>query len=486
MTNPAMPFVRSIGSLSAASINMSVYYPSDYRVNDILVTVVRTEANSVLRFAENGWLEVPSGMGSVGNSVGANTQLSVWWKRATDNSTTTKTLTSGLGAAVAKMIAVGGVVEYGNPWLSTANIIQNSNTTTLTFPSVTSGYANTLVITGAAIHDIGGIFPLTSNISSTILQNTDTLFANGFSTYGCIAGGSGELANVATTDTPTANLSNNVTWISWSGTLIPHGNDYAFEPVMTHRQTLMMTGGYQDFSSLGIDYDDGVNDWSTGRAKYDDVILLFCTNRNNPISFQLDTLGKDVWQPINVPLPDIGTPDNGIKLYGWWYRVKNYVNQAANTAVSGFTMYTGNSPTIATRMIIRGLKTHGDPFVDQNIILKDTSQNVATFPTVTTERANSFLVHVVSTRDLTIGDVVANNTVGAGITSPLWVAVDVAFDTPAKVGMFIGNTLVPNVLTTGNTTANLTASSRYISYTGALETDDRSLPPNTFAQTILL
>lgn len=145
MSTPAFQAAGAIAASTGATISPA--WPT-HQTGDIALLIVETPGG------EPPSLTTPAGFAAVTNSPiatgsgAAGTQLSIWWCRATSSSMSAPTTTkfSGGNHQVGVILTFRGCVAIGNPIDVTATGTDASNTTSLSWPSITTTRANELVL----------------------------------------------------------------------------------------------------------------------------------------------------------------------------------------------------------------------------------------------------------------------------------------------------------------------------------------------------
>lgn len=141
--------------------------PSGWAADDILILIVESAAAEAVT-APSGYTEAPGSP-----QVGADTRLTVFWRRAVagDAAPTIADPGDHVGAA---LVALSGAIKTGNPFTASAGAVAAAGSTAVNFPAVTPGVGNGIINAVAS-----GADTITRPLSSITMPDTDSTTREG-------------------------------------------------------------------------------------------------------------------------------------------------------------------------------------------------------------------------------------------------------------------------------------------------------------------
>jgi hypothetical protein len=155
----------------------SVPFLVNYATNDIGLLVVSGIGNTNYA-APAGWTEV-TGSPQHDGASGTNARLQVFWKRLTAGAETAPTVADVAGddAKIGVILHFRGCTTSGNPW-DTSSGTTAATSTTVSFPTVTTSVANTIVVNLCSIHNDIGTWQFDTYVNASLTNLTDQLDYN--------------------------------------------------------------------------------------------------------------------------------------------------------------------------------------------------------------------------------------------------------------------------------------------------------------------
>jgi len=206
-----MPVFQAATSLVSSTVGTSRSWPTHQAGDVALLAVQSVGAEPVTLSTPAGFVEVNNSPQSTGTGLNG-TRLTLFWCRATSSSMPTPTTADAGDHVAAVMVTFRGCIGTGDPWDTTAGDVKASASTTLTYPSVTTGQDNCLIVMiGTRDGDFSGAWsgvPSNGNLSGIAERADDGQQANGVG--GGIAFYDGGLATAGATGTSAATVSSSI------------------------------------------------------------------------------------------------------------------------------------------------------------------------------------------------------------------------------------------------------------------------------------
>lgn len=199
----ALPAVRSVGTVANGIGTISPGLPSGWAVGDILLLFIET-GNQALT-PPTGWNQAPDS--PVQMATAQATRLHVWWRRARAQNNAITVPDSG-DHQIARMIAVSGAIQFGDPFDVTSSSTEATSDTSVSITGDTTTGADRLcfaaVATGTDASTTTGIGSWTNASLANLTERIDNWTTDG--NGGGLGVASGEKASAGAVSATTATL----------------------------------------------------------------------------------------------------------------------------------------------------------------------------------------------------------------------------------------------------------------------------------------
>ena len=143
----AAPTVVNVGAVANGINAITPDMPAGVQTNDILLLFIETADQAI---TVSGGTETWTQIANSPVTGVTGTRLTAFWARASQYNPTSPTTADSGNHQLARMIAFRGAIQTGNPWDVVATDVENTSDTSVSFPSVTTTVADTLIVMALA------------------------------------------------------------------------------------------------------------------------------------------------------------------------------------------------------------------------------------------------------------------------------------------------------------------------------------------------
>ncbi|MEK7488154.1 MAG: hypothetical protein AAB598_02425, partial [Patescibacteria group bacterium] len=265
----AAPTVVNVGAVANGINAITPDMPAGVQTNDILLLFIETSDQAI---TVSGGTETWTQIANSPVTGATGTRLTAFWARASQYNPTSPTTADSGNHQLARMIAFRGAIQTGNPWDVIATDVENTSDTSVSFPSVTTAVADTLIVMALAGDGPDGNstanFSGWTNASLTgLTEHIDNRVASGDG--GLIGAASGIKAAAGVTGATTVTLANSAVKAMMTIALKPNSPP-----------------------TLSISQPDGVSDSVTQGDSYSITYSLADTDNVVTAAFSYDPTGS--------------------------------------------------------------------------------------------------------------------------------------------------------------------------------------------------
>lgn len=250
----AAPTYVAAGTFQAGTAGATPGLPAGWQQDDIFLLCCETR-NGVGAAAPAGWTLIGTGPFANGSLASEDTALDVFWRRATASESAPVIGDTGNHVA-ARVHAFRGCIATGDPWDVWADGVEEVSDTSVSFPSVTTTVADTLVVIIGAFSDTASTSsPSNANLTSLTERADDTTTSGN---DGALVLLTGVKSTAGSTGSTTATLSLSVFKAMQTIALKPAADPINYQEDFDDTLTLNDSQTLTESTAYSQDFDDPV------------------------------------------------------------------------------------------------------------------------------------------------------------------------------------------------------------------------------------